>query len=89
MPATPWVKATASSASAAPACIEVRRADGRVEMRDTKDRERGPILRFSPAAFSGCLDTARFGGFDHLGRAAPGNRRPRGTGHHPSRGTDR
>lgn len=40
-----WRKSTRSSANGA--CVEVRTADGAVEVRDSKHPS-GPVLRFSP-----------------------------------------
>ncbi|MEO3742111.1 DUF397 domain-containing protein [Plantactinospora sp. B5E13] len=34
------------------ACVEVRRVDHRVEVRDSKDRN-GPVIAFPPAAWTG------------------------------------
>lgn len=61
---TPWVKATASDQGSS--CVELRRHDGMVEVRDTKDRGTGPVLRFTPAEFAAWLDGAGRGEFDHL-----------------------
>ena len=43
---TPWQKATASDTHGS--CVEQRRHDGVVEVRDTKDNGTGPVLRFFP-----------------------------------------
>lgn len=59
MTTTPWIKATASSGGQQ--CVEMRRHDDHVEVRDTKDRGRGPVLRVAPGAFAGMLDRARQG----------------------------
>ena len=61
---TEWIKATASAQSGQ--CVEQRRRDGVIEVRDTKDRGQGPTLRFTPAEFAAWLDGARKGEFDHL-----------------------
>ena len=61
---TPWIKATASSNGNN--CIEQRRHDGLVEVRDTKDHGAGPTLRFTPEEYAAWLDGARSGEFDHL-----------------------
>jgi hypothetical protein len=45
------------------ACVEVRQVDGRVEVRDSKDRS-GPVLTFSPAEWLAFVDRARKGEFD-------------------------
>jgi hypothetical protein len=64
MKATPWVKANRSAEQGA--CVEQRRCDGVVEVRDTKDHGVGPVLRFTPAEFAAWLDGAKKGEFDHL-----------------------
>lgn len=61
---TPWVKAAASNDQGS--CVEMRRHDGMVEVRDTKDRGRGPVLRFTSTEWAAWLDGARCGEFDHL-----------------------
>jgi hypothetical protein len=60
---TPWVKATASNADGT--CVEMRRHNDVIEVRDTKDRS-GPVLRFTSAEFAAWLDGAAKGEFDHL-----------------------
>jgi hypothetical protein len=60
---TPWIKASTSSGDAE--CVELRRHDGMIEVRDSKDRE-GPVLRFTDAEFAAWLDGANRGEFDHL-----------------------
>jgi hypothetical protein len=60
---TPWVKASASDSSGS--CVEQRRHDGGIEVRDTKDPD-GPVLRFRHDEFAAWLDGARRGEFDHL-----------------------
>ncbi len=64
MTATPWVKATRSAEQGA--CVEQRRFDGMVEVRDTKDQGTGPVLRFTRAEFAAWLDGAKRGEFDHF-----------------------
>jgi hypothetical protein len=61
---TPWVKASASQGEAN--CVEQRRHDDLIEVRDTKDQGTGPTLRFTPAEFSAWLAGAKSGEFDHL-----------------------
>jgi hypothetical protein len=61
---TPWTKASASDASGS--CVEQRRHDGMIEVRDTKAEGQGPVLRFTSAEFAAWLDGARRGEFDHL-----------------------
>jgi Domain of unknown function (DUF397) len=44
-----WRKASYSGNGAN--CVEAGSVPGAVLVRDTKDRQRGPVLRFSPAAW--------------------------------------
>jgi hypothetical protein len=60
---TAWVKASLSAEQGE--CVEQRRCDGMVEVRDSKDRS-GPVLRFTEAEFAAWLDGAKKGEFDHL-----------------------
>jgi hypothetical protein len=60
---TLWIKASTSSYDGE--CVELRRHDGLIEVRDSKDRE-GPVLRFTHAEFAAWLDGATKGEFDHL-----------------------
>lgn len=46
-----WRKASYSGNGGAD-CIEAGNVPGAILIRDTKDRERGPVLRLSPAAFA-------------------------------------
>jgi hypothetical protein len=46
-------------------CVELRRSNDVIEVRDTKDRS-GPVLRFTSAEFAAWLDGAAKGEFDHL-----------------------
>ena len=62
---TAWMKAAASGGDGGN-CVEQRRHDGMIEVRDTKDDGAGPTLRFTPAEFAAWLDGARKGEFDHL-----------------------
>lgn len=62
-PDTPWIKSRKSGSNGS--CVELRRHDGQVEVRDTKDRG-GPILAFTPDEFTAWLDGAKRGEFDHL-----------------------
>jgi Domain of unknown function (DUF397) len=64
MSTTPWVKASKSNDEGS--CVEQRRHDGMIEVRDTKDNGTGPILRFTEAEFAAWLDGAKLGEFDHL-----------------------
>jgi hypothetical protein len=60
---TPWITASASGGDGE--CVELRRHDGMIEVRDSKDRE-GPVLRFTHAEFVAWLDGVNKGEFDHL-----------------------
>ena len=46
-------------------CVEQRRSDGMIEIRDTKDPS-GPVLRFTEAEYAAWIDGAKKGEFDHL-----------------------
>ena len=61
---TPWVKASASDQGES--CVEQRRHDGMIEVRDTKNRGAGPVLRFTCAEYAAWLDGVAKGEFDHL-----------------------
>jgi len=61
---TPWVKARRSSNAGA--CVEVRRHNGMIEVRDSKDRS-GPVLRFTGPEWDAFLDGTRKGEFDLVG----------------------
>jgi Domain of unknown function (DUF397) len=60
---TPWIKASRSDEQGS--CVEQRRNDGMIEVRDSKDRS-GPTLRFTSTEFAAWVDGARTGEFDHL-----------------------
>lgn len=60
---TAWIKARMSDTGTS--CVEQRRHDGMIEVRDTKDRS-GPVLGFTKAEFAAWLDGAKRGEFDHL-----------------------
>ncbi|MQA25465.1 MAG: DUF397 domain-containing protein [Micromonosporaceae bacterium] len=62
---TPWVKARKSAGNGGD-CVELRRNGELIELRDSKDAGRGPILRFRPEELDAFLDGARNGEFDHL-----------------------
>ena len=57
-----WRKATKSNNNGA--CAQVRRVGGFVEVRDSKQEGRGPILAFTPEEWDAFLDGARKGEFD-------------------------
>jgi len=60
---TPWIKATASGDQGD--CVELRRHDGTIDVRDSKDPE-GPVLHFTREEFTAWVDGAKKGEFDHL-----------------------
>lgn len=62
-PDTPWIAAHTSDPAGQ--CVEMRRHNGMVEVRDSLDPH-GPVLRFTPAEWDAWLDGARKGEFDHL-----------------------
>ena len=61
---TPWQKARASDTHGS--CVEQRRHEAMIEVRDTKDGGSGAVLRFTPAEYEAWLDGVRRGEFDHL-----------------------
>lgn len=63
MKKTAWVKASASNSDGT--CVEQRRVEDMIEVRDTKDRS-GPVLCFTQAEYRAWLDGANNGEFDHL-----------------------
>jgi hypothetical protein len=65
MSSTPWIKARKSGGNGG-SCVEMRRHNDLIEVRDTKDHGTGPVLRFTRAEFDAWLDGARDGEFDHL-----------------------
>ncbi|GAA3598670.1 DUF397 domain-containing protein [Kineosporia mesophila] len=60
---TEWIKASASQASGD--CVEMRRHDGLIQVRDSKDPD-GPILSFPRSPMAAWLDAAGNGEFDVL-----------------------
>jgi uncharacterized protein (DUF2235 family) len=64
MSETKWVKAARSNQEGS--CVEQRRYEGMIEVRDTKNNGTGPTLRFTPDEFAAWLDGAKRGEFDHL-----------------------
>jgi len=63
MNVTPWIKARRSADSGQ--CVELRRNDQAVEVRDSKNPA-GATLRSSTREFSSWLEGAKKGEFDHL-----------------------
>ncbi len=61
---TQWIKASASGGNGD--CVEMRRQQGVVEVRDTKQHGTGPTLRFSTSEFAAWVQGARHGEFDGL-----------------------
>jgi Domain of unknown function (DUF397) len=47
----PWRKSSYST-NGGQSCLEAASASGEVLIRDTTDRERGPVLRLTPRAFA-------------------------------------
>ena len=58
---TTWRKSTRSSTNGS--CVEVRRMDAAVEVRDTKDRG-GPVLTFTPDSWQTFVAAVHGGEFD-------------------------
>jgi hypothetical protein len=58
-----WRKSTQSGANG---CVEVAFVEGRVAVRDSKDRA-GPVLMFDPHEWDAFIAAARNGEFDHPG----------------------
>jgi hypothetical protein len=58
-----WIKAAMSGGGEN--CVEMRRAHGAVEVRDSKDPD-GPALSYLPSEFAAWLDGAKNGEFDSL-----------------------
>ena len=65
MVTTPWIKASKSGGNGGQ-CVEVRRHDDMIEIRDSKDGGAGPVLRFTLAEFDAFLDGAQREEFHHL-----------------------
>lgn len=65
MSTTPWIKASKSGGNDG-ACVEVRRHDDLIEVRDTKHSGNGPTLRFTATEWDAFLDGAKHAEFDHL-----------------------
>jgi hypothetical protein len=60
---THWQKARASDSSGS--CVQVRRQDGMIKFRDSKDPE-GPIQTYRIDEFAAFISGAKNGEFDHL-----------------------
>jgi len=65
MSTTPWVKASRSGSNGGQ-CVELRQDNGMIEVRDSKDKGSGPILRFTDVEFAAFLEAAKDLEFDHL-----------------------
>jgi hypothetical protein len=65
MNTTPWRKAKKSGPNGG-SCVEVRRHDDLIEVRDTKAGNRAPVLRFTAAEFDAFLDGVKRQEFDDL-----------------------
>ncbi|HEX8345288.1 MAG TPA: DUF397 domain-containing protein [Actinoplanes sp.] len=63
MTSTAWTKARRSGTNGG-SCVEVRRRNDLIEVRDTKDHGNGPVLRFSTAEWAAFLDGAKNREFD-------------------------
>ncbi|GLY20113.1 hypothetical protein Kisp01_71270 [Kineosporia sp. NBRC 101677] len=59
-----WIKASASSGSGE--CVEMRKADKQVQVRDSKLGTSSPIHILSPAGFATWLHGAKNGEYDSL-----------------------
>ena len=59
-----WIRS--STAGNSGEYVEMRRIGDVIEVRDAKDGEVGPTLRFTPAEWDAWLDGAKKGEFDHL-----------------------
>lgn len=58
-----WFKSSRSGGSGSN-CVEVAVTTDVVGVRDTKDRGRGPVLRFSPAQWASFAAALKAGDFD-------------------------
>ena len=59
---TPWRKSTRSGGDGA--CVEVRRHDDAIQVRDSKDQG-GPVLTFTVAEWDAFIGGAKVGEFNH------------------------
>jgi hypothetical protein len=60
---TNWIKPQACVRNGS--CVEIRRHDGSIEIRDSKDPD-GAVLRLSPPVFKAWLAAAKGAEFDSL-----------------------
>ena len=60
-----WFKSSYSGGNGG-SCVETRRVDDVIEVRDSKAEGRGPSLGFTTAEFDAFLRGAKAGEFDHL-----------------------
>nr|MDT0663309.1 DUF397 domain-containing protein [Micromonospora sp. DSM 115978] len=60
-PDTPWITSSRSAGNGGE-CVEMRRHDGRTEVRDSKDQN-GPVLTFSPTNWTAFTTGLRAGSF--------------------------
>ena len=65
---TTWIKSSRSGTNGG-SCVEARRHNGMIEVRDTKDGGLGPVLRFTTAEWDAFLDGAKNAEFDGLLRS--------------------
>jgi hypothetical protein len=59
---TLWKKSSKSGGNGG-SCVEVRRRDSTIQVRDSKDPD-GPMLTFNPEEWEAFVDCARKGEFD-------------------------
>lgn len=59
---TPWKKSARSGGNNGQ-CVEVRRHDGRIQIRDSKDPD-GPVLTFTPAEWRAFTEGVKAAAFD-------------------------
>jgi hypothetical protein len=60
----PWIKASKSNTNGS--CVEMRRSDESVEVRDSKLGHASPVHRFSSGGFAAWIEAAKRGEFDQL-----------------------
>ncbi|GAA3602420.1 DUF397 domain-containing protein [Kineosporia mesophila] len=58
-----WIKSAKSANSGE--CVEMRRHDGAIQIRDSKNPE-GAVLSFTPGELDAWIDGAKKNEFDHL-----------------------